>query len=358
MNAILARGRQFNRVLGFAFLTVLGFLVFNVVTTGSFVGSSVIIETEDGALNQAEVVESSEASGGSYIQFNEPIPQPPAGGQPFAASSPFNKTIPSNATWRDELTIRDNYWWLNREQYSMPYAVAAPNDPLVQVDVPSSWGWPAGPISIRAPAGLTGDSGTDASIVIRSDNTVCDFWQFSRKSDTYATAVAYACTDYVTGSGFGTQSPFKGAGIRAAGSSTLGGLLLGSDFANESKNQALAVSLRPVSLKRGWVYPAISEDSGNGYSGTVPVGSRLGIPPGTARPSGLSAHGIMIWNTLQTYGAYVLDQHHSDASLIFYADPRSTNSGQVNNIRTHWESGKDSLHKIMPYIRVCTSNCL
>lgn len=313
------------------------------------------LQPEDGSIiAPATKIADSTASGGSYVQFNAAS----TSNQPFTATSPWNTTVPANATWRDEPLLRSDHWWVNREQYSMPYATTTTSDPMVTVTVPSTWGWPAGPVFVRAPVGFTGDSGTDASVVIQSGTTVCDFWQFSRKSDTTATAAAYACNDIVTGTGFGSPSPWKGAGIRASGASTLGGLLQGKDFSTGAKKQALAVSLLPTILKRGYVSPAISEDSGNSYSGTIPMGSRLGIPSGTAKPSGLSSSGSMVWDALIKYGAYALDQHYGSSPVILYADPRSTADAQIAPMRIWWNGSADDLDLIMPYVRVCTANCI
>ena len=114
----------------------------------------------------------------------------------------------------------------------------------------------------------------------------------------------------------------------------------GDDF-----RHALAVSLLGSELSPGFVAPAIS---GSGGGGSIPLGARIGIPPGVPMPGGLSPIGVRMWNTLVRYGAYVVDQHDGTAPVVFFADPRSVSPDQIAPLRN---AGGD-LDRIMPAVRV------
>jgi hypothetical protein len=283
-------------------------------------------------------------------------PAPPPSGSwatPFAASSPWNTPIGSTVAWRDEPALRADHWWLNYESYSIPVVEGAASDPLVAVSVPESWGWPGGTLHVHVPAAVTGADGTDGALVVVSDGIAYNFWQFTRVDATHAGAVAYGEANIASGTGFGTASPFLGAGIRAAGSSGLAGLITGADTASGTVlHHALAVSLLGAELRDGFVAPAIAQDGGGGYTGTIPMGARLGVPAGTAMPAGLSAFGQSIWNTLVTYGAFVVDRHGGTAPVQLYADPFSVASGPIETARVYWNGAPSDLDRIMPYVRV------
>jgi hypothetical protein len=324
-------------------------------------GPSPSIQPEAGT-KSANIVTGNDvaASGGGYVQFKAAVVGGGGGNgtlaRPFIDSSPWNTPLPANATWRDEPGLRTTqsglggYWWVNNTAYAIPVTTATSSDPVVAVSVPASWGNPAGPVYLNIAAGMTGAVGGDGELtVISGDYKVCDFWQFSRLSNTTASATAYGCSNVSTGFG---PSPGVGAGIRASGASALGGLIRASNLANHTMNQALAVSLDPVLMKYGYRAPAVSEDNNVAYTGTIAMGSRLGIPAGTAMPSGLSPIGVMVWNTLQTYGAYVLDTHLGGSNVNLYSDPLSVTDSDVAPLY-HWDyPGGPDLTKILPYVRV------
>jgi hypothetical protein len=265
--------------------------------------------------------------------------------RPFDASSPWNTPMPAGVSWRDVPQLRGGHSWVNDEAFSIPVVHSGPGDPLVAVSVPNSWGWGAGIANVRIPAGITGANGTDGSLIVETDNVAFNFWQFHRSGPVTASAAAYAVAP-MSGSGWGTSNPFLGAGVRAAGSSGLGGLITADDLSSgDAIPHALAVSLLGSELAPGFVAPAIA---GGGGSGSIPMGSRLGIPAGTAVPGGLSSIGLRVWNTLIRSGAYVVDLHDGSAPVIFYADPLSVASSTIDPLRT---AGGD-LDRIMPYVRV------
>ena len=264
--------------------------------------------------------------------------------RPFDASSPWNRPLGA-VGWRDAPELRGGHSWVNDESFSIPVVRTGPGDPLVSVSVPSSWGWTGGVVRVNIPAGIGGAAGSDGILVVVEGNVVYDFYQFNRTGPNSGSASAWAAT-FQNGPGWGRATPFLGAGIRAAGSSSLGGLITSGDlFGGDDFRHALAVSLLGSELSTGHVAPAID---GGGGGGSIPVGARIGIPAGTPMPGGLSPIGVRMWNTLVRYGAYVVDQHGGSAPVIFYADPRSVGADKVAPLRN---PGGD-LDRIMPAVRV------
>jgi hypothetical protein len=229
------------------------------------------------------------------------------GQAPFTAMSTWNTPIAANATYTPLAwtTSDGNTYWVNWDSYSAPIYVASPTDPLVQVTVPAGWGWPAN-TSFHAPAGATGAPGTDGEIVVIDGTTVYNFWQFNRASDTTATASAYAETDAITGTGWGTPSPFLGAGIVAAGSSELAGMLVEAETEAGDIQHALQITIYSSLNAPGFTGNAIAGD-GPSAGGIVQEGDRLGIPPGTPMASGLSPLGEQVFSAFQKYGAFDID---------------------------------------------------
>ena len=219
-----------------------------------------------------------------------PAPVAPAPEQqtarPFRADSSWNSPVPVTTRWRDEPKLRGDHWWVAREEYSFPIVRSGPSDPLVAVAARGSWGWPDATLSVHIPAGTSGAAGGDGSIVVIDGGAVYSFWQFVRTDASHATAVAYGKADLTNDTGWGSADPFLGAGIRAAGSSSLAGLITGDELEGAVIPHALAVSMPGTLLASGFVAPAISGDGAGG--GSIPEGTRIGIPAGTLRPDGLS----------------------------------------------------------------------
>lgn len=258
--------------------------------------------------------------------------QPPnTSGRLFTANSLWNTPLPAGATFHDKAALRSNFWYLNYESYGIPVFRASGSDPLVTVHVPATWGWPAGAIQVNAPAGLNPAAGSDANLALINGNTSYDFWiwRWNNTAHTDATVSAWAKTDIVTDDGWGNPSPWQAAGIRAAGSSTLGGLIIGHE-ATTGINHALAIAGPGgqfcAEAPGGYVAPAISGDS-------ACEGPRLGIPPGVAMPGGLSVQGQNVWKALQKYGGWAVDTTGCCAAGTIYADPNSMPVSDVGPIR-------------------------
>jgi hypothetical protein len=197
-------------------------------------------------------------------------------------------------------------YWVNWENYSPAIHVGQSTDPLVQVSIPDSWGWPAQTIGIRLPIGVTGASGTDGEVLAIDGTTIHNCWQFKRTSNTTGTCSAYGRADASAHTGWGSKSPFLSAGIVAAGSSQMAGLLVQAETDAGEIEHALQMALEFSLQKPNPVGEAIYSDGGSS-SGISQEGERLAIPPGTAMPSGLSPLGQKVFRAMQKYGVFNID---------------------------------------------------
>ena len=247
---------------------------------------------------------------------------------PFSSTSSWNTPVNSNATYtRLNWPASTGYnYSVNWSQYSPAVYQASSTDPVVQVSVPASWGWPGGTISVHMPANANGAAGTDGELLVVDGDTVYNFWQFTRTSATTATAKSYGESNVVTGTGWGTRQPFLSAGTTAAGASELGGLLVQSETDTGTINHALQLVVASNLVKSGFTGSAISSDGGSS-SGIVQEGDHLAIAPGTPMPSGLSTLGQEVFRALQQYGAYVVDV---GGATVVRAQANAYNSTTMN----------------------------
>ncbi len=257
---------------------------------------------------------------------------------PFTTASPWNTLIPSTATYTTITWPADtgfNYvtsW----DDFSPGVYIAGPTDPAVTVTYPDSWGNPAGSVVVHLAAGVSGaapwPSSGDGEILV-VDGAVChNFWQFTRTGLNTATANGYAYANVLSDSGWGVLSPFHGAGINAAGSSELGGLL--RQAVSDTGQIPYALQLRVdvahnLGGSPGFVAPAIN---GDGSASTNPpgftqTGQRLAIPKTTAMPGGLSPLSQIVFKTLQDYGCYVIDS--TGGVYGFRANPLDYDSATI-----------------------------
>jgi hypothetical protein len=227
---------------------------------------------------------------------------------PFSPTSSWNTPVGSNASYTElnwPGSTGYNYS-VNWDAYSPAVYDASSTDPVVQVSVPGGWGYPGGTISVQMPLAANGAAGTDGELLVVDGDTVHNFWQFNRTSATTATASSYGDTNVMTGTGWGTQSPFLSAGTTAVGSSELGGLLVKAETDTGQINHALQLVVDSSLVKSGFTGNAIAGDGGSS-SGIVQEGDHLAIPPGTPVPSGLSPLGQKVFRAYQKFGAFVVD---------------------------------------------------
>jgi hypothetical protein len=245
---------------------------------------------------------SPDGGGIAFTQFN-------LAATPFSAASLWNIPIGANVTYTPmawPANTGGNYW-VNWDSYSAPVYVVSISDPEVSVSIPQPrGGYPAGTILVRIPKGATGAPGTDGELIVIDQNLVYSFWIFSRTDDTTATAQAYGISDVSSGTGWGNPSPTVFAGITAAGSSVLSGMLVQSETDAGPIRHALQISLDSGLQNPGHVPPAVAGD-GASSNGIAQEGDRFAIPPNTQMPGGLSDLGKKVFSALITYGAYDID---------------------------------------------------
>ena len=246
--------------------------------------------------------------------------------RPFANSSPWNTlaadlplTLVSNSQ------IAANSWWASNTQ--VPVVNSSPSDPTVAVSVGAGFGRGAVVINVRMPSTTVGGNDLDRHLIVNETNGICyNFYNFSHTAGaSTATALVYGSTP-LDADGFVDPATGLNAGCRAPWNTPMGGLLSGPEIAAGEIEHALGVGIPGSMLARGWVYPARHEDSNtSGYTGTIPMGSRLVVPSTATMPAGLSALGQKIWRAAQKYGFIVVDQVGGSLPVV-YADTTVSNT--------------------------------
>lgn len=314
------------------------------------------------------------ASGGGYVQFKA---QPVSSGwvdattRPFAASSPFNTPTPSNTTWHSVPSLLNNPDGATKNWYYNIARVwyAKPTDPIWTINVTSPRDTflnrvrqsPA-TFSVRAPANMMVDPDNidhDHVLLLVSGTNYYEIYMANVDQATRTVTqdyYGYAVDSVLTGNGTGTDANHINYGTRAANFSWLAGLLTGRDLQNGKIDHALAVALTYDSLYGSgcghtpiWKAPATAWDNG-GWCGPIIMGSKIGIPAGVAKPSGLTTWGGLIFDALQQYGAYVGD-FTGGAWPSIYTDANSI-PGAPDSLFSPFETWGSDWGKITPLLRV------
>src|SRR5262249_12278466 len=106
-------------------------------------------------------------------------------------------------------------------------------------------------------------------------------------------------------------------GRRASMLPSFAGLIRKGEISRGRIPHALAIQAPPAMLTQAAVWPAATFDRNSGYSGTVPMGSLLAIPPDVDIESlGLSTNGRVIAQAAQDYGVYVVDRGGSGIGFL------------------------------------------
>lgn len=258
--------------------------------------------------------------------------------RPFSASSAWNTPATSVSATPAGITTG----WANSGLWTPSvFHGNSRTMPLVPVRAPAGWGWPAATLHLPIPPGARPTNDGDAEMVIVDDATgrTVDLWAVSVTPDGSYSARTYAQSNIKAGTGFGSGE--RGAGVRAIGSSALGGLLLGCDFSRRVVDHALAISLPDSLVGAGHVAPAISSDADG--SGPVRLGQRLAIPRSTPKPSSLTPAGSLVWDALSKYGAIVSDTSDG-GNAVLYLDAVSTNSTEGSQLQKDATSLLSALH--------------
>jgi hypothetical protein len=228
------------------------------------------------------------------------------GGRPFSPTSSWNTAIPATATYSRLHWPAGARFGIAWSSYSPAIFVASNSDPLVFVSHPAAWGYPAGTQQLQVPREADGARGTDGELLVIADGVVHNFWQFKRLDANTATAKSYGAANLTMGTGWGRTNPFLGAGIVAAGSSQLAGLLVQAETDRGEIAHALQLCVEERLAIPGYTGEAISGD-GRGIAGIVQEGERLAIPPNSDMPAGLSPLGEKVFRAYQRYGVFVID---------------------------------------------------
>ena len=252
---------------------------------------------------------------------------------PFATNSPWNTPLGSGATYQSSPFITGCCPWLNYDAYSIPIYQASASDPLVTITARS--GTNPGPTTVRIPSNAQPAVGTDRHmVVITPDHSGTDeWWDLDLGARTAGT---YIHAD-LQGSGFGI------GWVRATGVSLMGGLIRPAEVLAGKIPHVLAFAAPGGTTGTACpIWPATTCDAGG-------EGALIAIPPGTPKPAGLSTLGSAIFDTLQQYGAYNVDQTGGGTDA-FYVEPTGS------SVQAQVDAARSDMATIMPLMRIVTNN--
>jgi hypothetical protein len=157
--------------------------------------------------------------------------------------------------------------------------------------------------------------------------------------DTYATIVmsngdivGQDVASYIDAKGDGTG---WWNGRRASMIPSFAGLIRIGEISNGKIPHAISIIMSPTMLTQQAAWPAYSFDRNSGYSGTLPMGSLLAIPPSVDISSlGLTASGKVLAKALQDYGAYIVDRG-GPGGFVFLAE--------LNNPEIRWDNWRNDV---------------
>jgi hypothetical protein len=246
---------------------------------------------------------------------------------PFASDSPWNLPLATSAQYQtaSDAETQDlqsaHHGYVNWQQYSVPVYLTKSADPMATLSFPNGYidsMWvQTGSVKLRVPLDAAPSPGTDGDIFLITPDRLTGYesWRFSGSAPSYTTV--YTVEQDLTGRGWGE-------GIHAAGCSLAGGLIRAGDLAALSIPHALASIVAVTQAKTPWVWPAVSQDdfASTSYSGQVPMGALLAIPPDVAVDQiATTAEGKALGHALQEYGAYVVDTAGTYGGVGFVVEP-------------------------------------
>ena len=275
-------------------------------------------------------------------------PTPPSTGSPgyFEGADWLWKPIATNpvlatnsATWVNYLAAPDKLRIANLYDYSVALVSASEitsSTPRYDVAFTEPWGSdPFGNTTVPIPLGTKVPPGSDGHVAILDPTTGLAYgiWQAKYNSSTNTWSGSW-----------GGMTDFDGDGIDQSGSATAAaiaryaGVVTAAEFsaaiaANTGINHALAFSTDLAGPD--FVYPAAKSDGQNwaGVAVPIPEGYRIQLDPSIdvdAIP-GMTPGERVIAKTLQTHGAYVVDQGSARMAFAFELldDATSTSPGSV-----------------------------
>ncbi len=383
----LAKPRRFSMESWFGIAGSLALIgIFAVVLIRA--SSSFVVFEPDNATpaGPAVVTTDRNAAGGKAIVFNAPVSAPaPAptptsatpcatpSARPFSPSSPFNTLTPAVTQWFDTpalhirpgVTGTSDHWYVNVA--SGIVWCGKPSDPVWTFNLTGytnapEWNRtrPATTFHVHAPANMHDGTDSDHVVFVIDGDTYYEVWNAHVDPATMTVthgdptgSRSYATGSITTSPGAGTLGGLND-GTRASNFSWGAGLITGRDLTNGKIDHALAIALTDAMYSNAYtsyVPPATAWDNG-GHTGLIKTGMKLGIPPGTPRPAGLSSLGSMVFDALQKYGAYVGD-FVGGQWPTFYTDQLTVAPSQMTPLYAWWtNNGSADMDKIGPLLRV------
>ncbi len=283
---------------------------------------------------------------------------------PFSAQSPWN-SYPDTPVFGTNTVPDGNTSWIEESAYSTkPFYALATDTPVTiygtdggaTIDISNQL--EKGTVTIpRFPTATSPAVGSDGhcEIVDMIDGVVHSFYQM------YQTNGQWRTNKYAKSSlyGLGFGSVHRPDNVRAAGCSTLGGLLLKSELGLKIVPHALAMSMDRNAFVSGPVAPATLEDY-TGYSNygniagkNFPMGALLGLPASFDAEALALPESRTIARTLKKYGAYLVDA--TVGSMNFYAEigsgwNKSYVNGQYdNNFSTDMAAIKAAIRRVTSF---------
>ena len=328
-------------------------------TGGSPAGASASTSTGTAGAPSAGTGGSPDAGYPSWA-CTSPYPTPTTrdpGLWPFASDSPWNTPLGDGAAFeqatdpctRDLATLPPGgVAGINAHEWSHPVYLAAASDPTVNLYRDGQLADAAVRCPTDAAPALPPPPDTDAHlhIVDPAHRFLEEMWEASKVSDGW-NAQAWAKTDLL-GPGMGQ------GGVRAYGGSAIGGLVRVSELKGGIRHP-LAFAIQQSQQRDGWVWPATINDNAPAanYTGHIPMGQLIGIPPGVDICSlGLSPAGLVVARALQDYGGYLVD---TGGALVFYAEPR-VEDDPSDGEATLLDAARNDLGKIVPELRCVTND--
>ena len=264
---------------------------------------------------------------------------------PFDVSSPWNTPLGSGAQFDSSTSAATRALldprvdtWVNAEQYSHPIVQATNDDPVVRVRVRGER-----EISLRVPRGAQPAAGSDAHLhVVAPDGRWLDeMWLVDTTNEVW-TAGHHVRTD-LHGPGVGA------GGVRAYGGSAIGGLIRSWEIEAGTIRHVLALAIDDTQLRSKPRWPATAEDSNaeSSYSGPIPMGSLVAIPPDVDTSAlQLNPSGRALAAALQNFGAYVVDRA---GAFTLFAEPSLAGSTTLDHLRSEFR-------RLRPLLRIVTNN--
>lgn len=266
--------------------------------------------------------------------------------RPFAASAPWNSRPVGAVLGAATIPTSLYYPAVATGAYSSAaFKATATDGPMTVVGATTAGVWDPDSEVYRPsvtlphwPADVLPASGSDghAEVVDMTSGIVHSFFKLKQVNGVWQ-AAQYAWTP-LAGRGMGDASHYF-QGARAAGVSTLGGLIRKHEVndGDTMYRHALAMSLtfNGLSASPSYRFPVTSADgnAATANSGNIPMGSLMMLPAGFDAQALRTPELRKVAETLKAYGAYVVDRNVGTPFYIYVE-----NGADFNLHRNGWNS--------------------